>query len=393
MAYGFYKTARLVHFLNKDSERKWKDKSTLLRGVAEKLGLSSQARRRLEWMIFYYTIAKKNAADTARYFGISRKTFHKWLGRFDEANLKTLEEKSRAPVKRRTWEVTFKEEERIISLRKETKCKYGKAKMKKMYFDRYAQVISTWKIERVVRKHKLYRKRTIEKIQTEAKRKKRKKKSIHDVVRKNDFGFLWHIDTIIIYWYGARRIIFTAIEDITKIAFARVYTTNKSDYAADFLKRLMFLVQGKVDIIHSDNGSEFEKEFRKTCIDLDIEQVFSRPRQPKDNPSVERFNWTVQDEWLTFSDVGLDDIDKANQDLTEWLIEYNNIRPHQTLDYLTPLEYTQVHFSNVLPMSPARTNVRMQCEMWYNMGIWLQNLPKNHQTLKGQAVPLKAKFL
>ncbi|MGC9385280.1 MAG: integrase core domain-containing protein, partial [Kosmotogaceae bacterium] len=345
MAYGFYKTARLVHFLNKDRQRKWKDKYTLLRGVAEKLELSPKAKQRLEWMIFYNTVAKRNTAYTAKYFGISRKTVHKWLGRYDESNLRTLEEKSRAPVKRRSWEVTLKEEERIITLRKETKCKYGKVKLKKMYFDKYHEIISTWKIERVIRKHKLYREKEVKKSETEAKRKKKRKKSIHSVIKKDDFGFLWHIDAIILYWYGARRVIFTAIEDITKIAFARVYTTNKSDYAADFLKRLMFLVQGKVEIMHSDNGSEFEKEFRKTCIDLGIEQVFSRPNTPKDNPSIERFNWTVQDEWLAFSDVGLDDINRANQDLTKWLIEYNNVRPHQSLDYMTPLEYTQVHFS------------------------------------------------
>lgn len=355
--YGFYKTAKLVHFPNKDNQRKWKDKYTRLRGVAEKLGLSFSAKQKLEWIIFHQTIGRGNTKFTAGYFDISRKTLHKWLKRFDESNLRTLEERSRAPFQTRTWEVTLKEENQIVALRKKTKCRYGKKKLKILYLDEYQKDISAWKIERVIRKHKLYREKQLKRAQAEAKRKRKKRVLIHDIKKKKDFGFLWHIDAIIIYWYGARRVIFTAIEDITKIAFARVYTTNKSDYAADFLKRLMFLVQGKVDIVHSDNGSEFEKEFRKTCIDLDIDQVFSRPRQPKDNPSVERFNWTVQDEWLSFSEVGLDDINKANQDLTEWLIEYNNVRPHQSLDYLTPLKYTQVYFSDVLPMSPARTKI------------------------------------
>src|SRR3989344_4892205 len=55
------------------------------------------------------------------------------------------------------------------------------------------------------------------------------------------------------------------------------------------------------------------------------------------------------------SDVGLDDIDEGNKDFTNWLIEYNNYRPHESLDYLTPLEYAQQNFYKVLPMWSART--------------------------------------
>jgi|SRR3989344_2643595 len=109
--YDFYKTAKLVHFLHKDSKRVWKDKYNRLRGVADGLGLSPRAKQKLEWIIFSLTVGRQNATYTANYFGITRKTPHKWPNRFNEANLRTFEEKSHAPVKRRTWEVTLKEEE------------------------------------------------------------------------------------------------------------------------------------------------------------------------------------------------------------------------------------------------------------------------------------------
>ncbi|MBU4561448.1 transposase, partial [bacterium] len=47
--------------------------------------------------------------------------------------------------------------------------------------------------------------------------------------------------------------------------------------------------------------------------------------------------------------------------LTKWLIEYNFNRPHQSLDYLTPIEYTEKELirirgpSKVLPMWSAST--------------------------------------
>jgi len=155
--------------------------------------------------------------------------------------------------------------------------------------------------------------------------------------------------------YGQRRVIFTALEDTTKIAFARVYKTNSSNFSKDFLLRLVCLVDGKVNYIHSDNGAEFEGSFSEACRDLALSQIYSRPHTPKDNPALERFNWTVQDEWLSLSEVGLDDLREANEDLTHWLIEYNNLRPHQTLDYQTPLEYAQDNYFKVLPMWSART--------------------------------------
>jgi len=46
--------------------------------------------------------------------------------------------------------------------------------------------------------------------------------------------------------------------------------------------------------------------------------------------------------------------------LTEWLVEYNFNRPHQSLVYLTPVEYIEKEFakthSSVLPMWSASTS-------------------------------------
>jgi ActR/RegA family two-component response regulator len=55
----------------------------LFRSLArEQLSISAQLK--IEWIIGYHTMFEKNAAKTARHFGISRKTLHKWLNRFNE---------------------------------------------------------------------------------------------------------------------------------------------------------------------------------------------------------------------------------------------------------------------------------------------------------------------
>lgn len=333
------------------------EKWTLLRSVAKDT-LSLKAQEKLGWVVFYNTIAKKNALYASSYFGINPKTLHKWLRRFDEKNLYSLEEQSRRPLKVRGWMITKEEELNIIDLRKRN-LELGKKKLQVRYKKEYKKRISTWRIERVTRKHNLYLDPVKHGYQVEKRNKSKPKIRINTVKEQlkqiKEFGFLWHIDAIIIWWYGQRRIIFTALEDISKIAFARIYKTNTSGFAEDFLKRLNYLADGRINIMHQDNGSEFQGAFERACQTLSILQIYSRPHTPKDNPSLEKFNDTIQREWLALSKVGLDDIDEGNLDLTKWLIKYNSYRPHQALDYKTPLEYTQETFFRVLPMWSART--------------------------------------
>jgi len=46
-----------------------------------------------------------------------------------------------------------------------------------------------------------------------------------------------------------KRYIFTAVDKISKIAFARMYRSCSSLNAADFLNRLWYLTEGKVEVI------------------------------------------------------------------------------------------------------------------------------------------------
>lgn len=319
--------------------------------------LSPQAQLKLEWIIFYYTIGRGKVVPTAKHFSINPKTLHKWLNRFDEKNLLSLEEHSRTPEKKRTWMVTREEEINIKYLRKKHMT-LGKKKLQILYQIEFEKRISTWKIERVVRKYQLYPNKALYNHTLIHRHKNQGKKRIHQLRKETkitQFGELWHVDAVILWWYGKRRIIFTAIDETTRIAFARVYQTNSAVFATDFLKRLVVLSNGTISLIHSDNGSEFGGSFQQACLNLKIPQVYSRAYTPKDNALLERFNRTIQEEWLSFSLQGLDDIIEANRALTDWLIYYNNVRPHQALDYKTPLQYTQDNFFKVLPMWSAST--------------------------------------
>jgi hypothetical protein len=53
----------------------------------------------VELMVFYHTVSRKNAALPAKYFGISRKTFHKWFKRFGyfKYSVRNLANRFKAP--------------------------------------------------------------------------------------------------------------------------------------------------------------------------------------------------------------------------------------------------------------------------------------------------------
>lgn len=70
---------------------------------------------------------------------------------------------------------------------------------------------------------------------------------------------------------------------------------------------------------------------------------------------LKRFNRTIQEEFVEITDVDPLFVDDFNQQLLDWLIEYNSERPHQALAYQNPLEYLDTYHSQVSPMSSSRT--------------------------------------
>ena len=319
--------------------------------------LSSHAQLKLEWIIFYHTQGNNNAKLTASHFGITRKTIHKWLKRFKDQRLVGLEEQSCAPHHVRKRLINLEQRVRVKFLRK-TYPKYGKMKLSRLYRKQYGQKISSWKIQKIIEEDNLYydkvraskfRKRQ---IQTRSHAKQR----ITKLVKERKVNFLWHVDTVILTLSsGGYRYLLTAIDEVSKMAFARLYTTHSSRNARDFLERLVYLTDRKVINLHHDNGSEFKKEFEEACRQLAIPQWYSRPHTPKDNSVLERFNRTIQEEFVEVTDIDPLFIDDFNMRLTNWLIEYNFNRPHQTLDYKSPLEYLDDYYSKVSPRYSSYT--------------------------------------
>jgi len=152
---------------------------------------------------------------------------------------------------------------------------------------------------------------------------------------------------------GKKRYILTAVDSYTRVAFVYAYTNHSSASAKDFLLKLYEIFGGNISHIHTDNGSEFAGYFEQAIQTLGLDHWYSRVRVSKDNAKCERFNRTIQDEihmsphYLWYSDIL-----SLNDTLSSWLLEYLSVRPHSSLDYLTPLQF----LDKVSTISSSRTN-------------------------------------
>lgn len=317
------------------------NKYELWQKTAKVLNLSKEALRRLEWIIYYYEKADKNASLTCRHFHIHRSQWYYWFKRFDEKNLRTLEDSDRAPKHTRQKEYTHLQYERIVKLRKQH-LRYGKKKLYTIYRQSYPEdiSISEWKVQCIIEKSGIYYHAQKQAKINQKRQRSQTKKRITELKKKPKTGFLICLDTIVKYWNGQKRYILTAVDKYAKIAFARMYNSHSSLAAEDFLNRVHYLLDGHIENIQTDNGSEFQKHFERGCRRLKLNRYYSRVRTPTDNPNNERFNRTLQEEFIAFGNM-TDDVVLFNQKLADWLIEYNFNRPHQSLDYLSPIQFAQ----------------------------------------------------
>lgn len=321
------------------------------RKVADILTLSKAAQARLEWMIWYES-HNRNALAASRYFSIAPKTFHKWHGLFKEDNLRTLEDRPKTPKQRRTRKITSLQESRVVALKK-AHIRWGKEKIARLYAEEHGEKISIWQVQKVIEKYRLYYHPARQARINRKRAQSVKRKKITDLKMKPLTGFLLCLDTIVIYWNSTKRYIFTAIDKHAKLAFARMYKSKSSRNAADFLRRLHWLCENKIENVGHDNGSEFKGEFTDVCKELQIAQYVSRVHTPKDNATNERFNRTLEEEFVQLGNFTAD-VDLFNRNVTEWLIEYNFKRPHQSLGYLSPMYFIQKH-QHLLPMYSSST--------------------------------------
>lgn len=153
---------------------------------------------------------------------------------------------------------------------------------------------------------------------------------------KIEIGYL-QLDGITVYWEGRKLVFLTCMELKTRTAWAKLVPTLNSQHAKAFLLKTIDSLAYPVHTIHTDNGSEFHAYFDQAVVDLNLLHLWSPPRSPKIHSHIERFNGTIQREFISYNLIdAVIDRKQFNQELDDWLEWYNTKRPHHGLGLHTP---------------------------------------------------------
>jgi len=134
----------------------------------------------------------------------------------------------------------------------------------------------------------------------------------------------------------------TGIDAYGSFGFAKVYTNKKDDSAIDFVKTKVIPVYEMfhipLDRILTDNGKEYsthwvnEKHDYETFLaECGIRHTKIKPRCPKSNGMVERFNPTLLEEFYQIAMIKnvYTSLDELQDDLDNFIYYYNFKRTHQ----------------------------------------------------------------
>ena len=165
-------------------------------------------------------------------------------------------------------------------------------------------------------------------------------------------GDLVEIDTVCIFVDGLKRYLLTAIDLPTRFAFAYTYKSSSSANARDFLMKLKTVAPFQITRVQTDNGHEFHKHFFQACREQNLVHYFNYPHHPQSNSHLERFNRTIQEQFVNYHLDYLDEPAGFNWKLMDYLIWYNTEKPHRSISNLPPLRYYLDNF-----ITPQKSNM------------------------------------
>ena len=180
---------------------------------------------------------------------------------------------------------------------------------------------------------------------------------------KEKAGALGHVDChyitkdLIVGTYQ-RSYLLCVIDSYSRLAWAElIYDIKSLTTMFATLKSINFLnVQYgiKFEEMLSDNGAEFSSRskksqydhpFERMLLEMGIKHRYIRPYRPQTNGKVERFWRTLNEDLI--EGTTFESFKAFEEALQKYLFYYNEHRPHQALDGLTPKEFLEENMQRI----------------------------------------------
>ena len=156
----------------------------------------------------------------------------------------------------------------------------------------------------------------------------------------------WTMDFLQDALAGGRKVRTLSIED----AYTRELLTVEVDTSLPALRVVRVLdklrmERGLPERIVIDNGTEFtSKALDRWAYESNVTLHFITPGRPMENGYIESFHGRFREECL--NEHWFLTLDDAREIIEDWRIDYNQVRPHSALGYLTPEQFA-MGYANV----------------------------------------------
>jgi len=322
--------------------RGWKKMLYSLKGYSA----SEIAQKRMKIIKFYEEYGEEATREA---FGADRKVIHQWRKRLKEngGRLESLVPVSTRPNRVRQSSVPVEMVGFIKELR-EAHPRLGKDKIK-VLLDKECQKrgwcrVSASTIGNILKRHQMFFQRSGRIYHDPSshwarqRSQRGKRLRVRHPPKPSDGGYILS-DTVERVTEGIKDYFLSAIDAKLKFALTLNYKRLNSQNMRDFYRRFKTVYPGVIKTWQSDNGSENLGEFKEQLRKDGIPHYFIYPHCPRINTYIERYNRTLQEEFIENNLDIIHDKPLFSKALAEYLIFYNAQRPNKSLGLKSPLEF------------------------------------------------------
>jgi putative transposase len=151
----------------------------------------------------------------------------------------------------------------------------------------------------------------------------------------------WSMDFVQCALWGGRRFrMLTVVDQFTKECPVIEVDTSINGLRVSRVLEWLSMTRGLPEYITVDNGPEFAgMTLDRWAYTKNVKLDFIRPGKPVENAFIESFNGRLRQECL--NQHHFLDLEEARKTIEEWRMNYNDFRPHRSLDGMTPEEFTR----------------------------------------------------
>ena len=274
----------------------------------------------------------RTVTEVARDWGVSRKTLHAWLARYEVAGLEGLNDLSHRPA-HCPHQMPASVEAKVLEMRR-AKPFWGARRLAFELLRKGEESASESAVYRC-----LVRAGVIEPVQRRWRRENWKRWERGTPME------LWQLDTVggFLLADGTSAKALTGVDDHSRFCVsARLMARERTQAVCDGFT-LAMRAHGVPAQVLTDNGKVFTGRFAQPPVDVlfdricrenGVDHLLTEPRSPTTTGKIERFHRTLRIEFDTRQ--VFRNLKTAQEALNEWVAYYNTQRPHQSLGDATP---------------------------------------------------------